>query len=238
MDRQKYVVIMAAGSGSRMGADKPKQFLEIGGKALLHRTIEVFLETYPDVAVITVLPDEHIGYWKDYCYARNFICPQILVKGGITRFHSVRNALEKVPDGALVAIHDGVRPLVSPSLVNDLFLAAEKVDGVIPVVPCIDTMKALVRKLWDDGSQTYSPAPGQMPDRSLLYGAQTPQIFKSEVLKEAYRQAYDTSFTDDASVVEKYGKSLSYMMGERLNIKITTPEDLILAEAVLNVRKG
>ena len=238
MDRQKYVVIMAAGSGSRMGADKPKQFLEIGGKALLHRTIEVFLETYPDVAVITVLPDEHIGYWKDYCYARNFICPQILVKGGITRFHSVRNALEKVPDGALVAIHDGVRPLVSPSLVNDLFLAAEKVDGVIPVVPCIDTMKARVRKLWDDGSQTYSPAPGQMPDRSLLYGAQTPQIFKSEVLKEAYRQAYDTSFTDDASVVEKYGKSLSYMMGERLNIKITTPEDLILAEAVLNVRKG
>ena len=238
MDRQKYVVIMAAGSGSRMGADKPKQFLEIGGKALLHRTIEVFLETCPDVAVITVLPDEHIGYWKDYCYARNFICPQILVKGGITRFHSVRNALEKVPDGALVAIHDGVRPLVSPSLVNDLFLAAEKVDGVIPVVPCIDTMKALVRKLWDDGSQTYSPAPGQMPDRSLLYGAQTPQIFKSEVLKEAYRQAYDTSFTDDASVVEKYGKSLSYMMGERLNIKITTPEDLILAEAVLNVRKG
>jgi 2-C-methyl-D-erythritol 4-phosphate cytidylyltransferase len=238
MDRKKYVVIMAAGSGSRMGADKPKQFLEIGGKALLHRTIEVFLETCPDVAVITVLPDEHIGYWKDYCYARNFICPQILVKGGITRFHSVRNALEKVPDGALVAIHDGVRPLVSPSLVNDLFLAAEKVDGVIPVVPCIDTMKALVRKLWDDGSQTYSPAPGQMPDRSLLYGAQTPQIFKSEVLKEAYRQAYDTSFTDDASVVEKYGKSLSYMMGERLNIKITTPEDLILAEAVLNVRKG
>lgn len=238
MDRQKYVVIMAAGSGSRMGADKPKQFLEIGGKALLHRTIEVFLEACPDVAVITVLPDEHIGYWKDYCYARNFICPQILVKGGITRFHSVRNALERVPDGALVAIHDGVRPLVSPSLVNDLFLAAEKVDGVIPVVPCIDTMKALVRKLWDDGSQTYSPAPGQMPDRSLLYGAQTPQIFKSEVLKEAYRQAYDTSFTDDASVVEKYGKSLSYMMGERLNIKITTPEDLILAEAVLNVRKG
>ena len=232
------LVIMAAGSGSRMGADKPKQFLEIGGKALLHRTIEVFLETYPDVAVITVLPDEHIGYWKDYCYARSFICPQVLVKGGITRFHSVRNALEKVPDGALVAIHDGVRPLVSPSLVNDLFLAAEKVDGVIPVVPCIDTMKALVRKLWDDGSQTYSPAPGQMPDRSLLYGAQTPQIFKSEVLKEAYRQAYDTSFTDDASVVEKYGKSLSYMMGERLNIKITTPEDLILAEAVLNVRKG
>lgn len=237
MGRKKYVVIMAAGSGSRMGADKPKQFLELGGKAVLHRTIEVFLEACPDVVVITVLPDEHIGYWKDYCYARNFICPQILVKGGITRFHSVRNALEKVPEGALVAIHDGVRPLVSPSLVKDLFDAAEKYHGVIPVVPCIDTMKVLRKKSWEDGSETYVPVPGQMPDRSVLYGAQTPQIFKSEVLKEAYRQAYDTAFTDDASVMEKYGKSLSYMIGERLNIKITTPEDLILAEAVLRVRK-
>lgn len=229
---------MAAGSGSRMGTDKPKQFLELGGKAILHRTIEVFLEAYPQVNVITVLPDEHIAYWKDYCYARNFICRQVLVKGGITRFHSVRNALEKVPEGALVAIHDGVRPLVTPALVKSLFEAAEKSCGVIPVVPCIDTMKVLGKKTWDDGSQTFSLIQGRSVDRSLLYGAQTPQVFKSEILKDAYRQAYDTAFTDDASVVEKHGKSLSYVIGERLNMKITTREDLILAEAVLNIRKA
>ena len=230
------MVIMAAGSGTRMGADKPKQFLELGGKAILQRTVEAFLEACPDITVVTVLPDEHIGWWKDYCYANNFICPQILVKGGITRFHSVRNALKKVPEGALVAIHDGVRPLVTPQLVNALFEAAENSCGVIPVVPCIDTMKVLQKKTWDDGSETYSAIKGECADRSLLYGSQTPQVFQSEVLKAAYCQAYDTSFTDDASVVEKYGKSLSYMLGERLNMKITTKEDLILAEAVLKVR--
>lgn len=229
---------MAGGSGTRMGAAVPKQFLELGGKAVLRRTIEVFLEACPGISVVTVLPQEHIDYWKDYCYRHNFICPQILVKGGITRFHSVRNALEKVPEGALVAIHDGVRPLVTSELVTRLFGAAETRQGVIPVVPCIDTMKVLQKKVWEDGSETYSAMPGQTADRSVLYGAQTPQVFQSETIKEAYTQAYDTAFTDDASVAEKYGKSLSYMIGERLNIKITTQEDLVLAEAVLNVRKA
>ena len=229
---------MAGGSGTRMGAAVPKQFLELGGKAVLRRTIEVFLEACPGISVVTVLPQEHIDYWKDYCYRHNFICPQILVKGGITRFHSVRNALEKVPEGALVAIHDGVRPLVTSELVTRLFEAAQTRQGVIPVVPCIDTMKVLQKKVWEDGSETYSAMPGQTADRSVLYGAQTPQVFQSETIKEAYTQAYDTAFTDDASVAEKYGKSLSYMIGERLNIKITTQEDLVLAEAVLNVRKA
>ena len=229
---------MAGGSGTRMGAAVPKQFLELGGKAVLRRTIEVFLEACPGISVVTVLPQEHMDYWKDYCYRHNFICPQILVKGGITRFHSVRNALEKVPEGALVAIHDGVRPLVTSELVTRLFGAAETRQGVIPVVPCIDTMKVLQKKVWEDGSETYSAMPGQTADRSVLYGAQTPQVFQSETIKEAYTQAYDTAFTDDASVAEKYGKSLSYMIGERLNIKITTQEDLVLAEAVLNVRKA
>ena len=238
MERKKYVVIMAAGSGTRMGAQTPKQFLELGGKAILRRTIEVFLEACPDINIITVLPDAHMDYWKQYCYSNNFICPQILVKGGITRFHSVRNALEKVPDGALVAIHDGVRPLVSVSLVHQLFTKAVASPAVIPVVPCVDTMKVLKKKVWEDGSETLLAVPGQTVDRSVLYGAQTPQVFHSELLKASYGQAYDTAFTDDASVVEKYGKSLSYIMGERLNIKITTQEDLVLAEAVMSVRKN
>ena len=233
-DRKRYVVIMAAGSGTRMGADMPKQFLELGGKMILRRTIEVFMEACPGISVITVLPQQYISDWRDYCYRENFICPQILVKGGLTRFHSVRNALDKVPDGALVAIHDGVRPLITPALVNEMFDKAETLPALIPVVPCIDTMKAL-RK---DAEGTLVQVDGMNVDRSLLYGAQTPQIFHSELLKSAYTQAYDTAFTDDASVVERYGKSLSYIDGERLNIKMTTQEDLVLAEAVLNLRKG
>ena len=114
MERKKYVVIMAAGSGTRMGGDLPKQFMEIGAKAILRRTIEAFVKACPGITVVTVLPEVHMEYWRDYCIKSNFICPQIIVKGGITRFHSVRNALSKVPDGALVAVHDGVRPFVTP----------------------------------------------------------------------------------------------------------------------------
>ena len=236
MDRKKYVIIMAAGSGTRMGADRPKQFLELDGKAVLQRTIEVFLEACPGISVVTVLPEDFIGYWKDYCLKHNFICPQILVKGGITRFHSVRNALARIPDGALAAVHDGVRPLVTPVKVRELFDRAENCPGVIPVVPCVDTMKMLRKKVWEDGSETYLPLPGRTVDRSLLYCVQTPQVFHSEEIKAAYRLPYETSFTDDASVVSRYGKSLSYVMGERLNIKITTPEDLIMAKAIVAVR--
>ena len=238
MGRKKYVVMMAAGSGTRMGAQMPKQFLELDGKAILRRTIETFLEACPDISVITVLPGQYVDYWRDYCYRNSFICPQILVKGGITRFHSVRNALQKVPSGAIVAVHDGVRPLLTENMIKDMFDKAEDCPALIPVVPCVDTMKVLRKKVWDDGSETLSAISGQSVDRSVLYGAQTPQIFHSELLKAAYDQAYDTAFTDDASVVEKYGKSLSYVMGERLNIKITTSEDLVLAEAVMKVRKG
>ncbi len=230
MDRKKYLIVMAAGSGTRMGADMPKQFIELDGKAILQITIEVFLKACPDMTVVTVLPEAHIAYWKDYCLKRNFTCPQILVKGGITRFHSVRNALEKVPADAIVAIHDGVRPLITPELVSRMLELAENEPALIPVVPCVDTMKMLEKK---DGKLV--PVPGASVDRSLLYGVQTPQVFHSEIIKAAYSLAYETSFTDDASVLERYGKSLSYVMGERLNIKLTTQEDLVLARAILSL---
>ena len=231
MERKKYVIIMVAGSGTRMGAGRPKQFLELEGKAILQKTMEVFLNACPGISVITVLPQDFIGYWREYCLENNFVCPQILVPGGITRFHSVRNALDRVPEGALVAVHDGVRPLLSEGLVRDMFEKAEGVPALIPVTPCVDTMKVLENK---DGELV--AVPGAKADRSVLYGAQTPQIFHSEILKEAYAMPYDTSFTDDASVVEKYGKSLSYVVGERLNIKITTQDDLLLARAILSVK--
>lgn len=223
---------MAAGSGSRMGAELPKQFLELDGKAILHKTIELFRDAVPGVRVITVLPEAYIDYWKDYCIRRNFTCPQVLVKGGITRFHSVKNALERVPDGALVAVHDGVRPLVTEKFLREIFAAAEDVNGLIPVLPCIDTMKVLKTE-----NEVLKSVSGVEADRSVLYGAQTPQIFRSELLKQAYQQPFSPAFTDDASVMEKNGKSLSYVIGERLNIKITTQEDLILARAIYSLRE-
>ena len=236
MSRKRYVIIMAAGSGTRMGADKPKQFLELDGKAILQKTIEVFLAACPGITVVTVLPEAFIGYWKDYCYRRNFTCPQILVKGGITRFHSVRNALERIPERAIVGVHDGVRPLITQKLVSQMYEQAETQSALIPVVPCVDTMKMLSKCKHASGEEYLETIPGAVVDRSLLYGAQTPQIFHSEILKEAYSLPYDTAFTDDASVVEKYGKSLSYTMGERLNIKITTQDDLVLAKAIMSMR--
>ena len=222
---------MAAGSGTRMGGSLPKQFLEIGGKAILQKTIEVFLEACPGISVVTVLNSDYIQYWRDYCLKHNFTCPQTIVAGGFTRFHSVRNALEKIPEGTVVAVHDGVRPLVTASLVREMFENVAEIPALIPVVPCVDTLKVLQK----DGDELRT-VEGAVADRSVLYAAQTPQIFHSELLKSAYSMAYDTMFTDDASVVQKYGKSLSYTMGERLNIKITTQEDLLLARAVMSLR--
>ena len=233
MGRKKYLVVMAAGSGTRMGSEMPKQFMELGGKAVLQRTIEVFVNAVPDIKIVTVLPDHHIDYWRKYCLRHNFLCPQVLVKGGFTRFHSVRNALSKIPDDALVAVHDGVRPLISKKLVEEMFDKARMVPALIPVVPCVDTIKVL-RKSKTAG-EVLETVPGAEVDRSMLYGAQTPQIFHSEVLKPAYDQAFDTSFTDDASVVLKYGKNLSYLIGERFNIKLTTQDDFVLAKAILSL---
>ena len=221
---------MAAGSGTRMGADVPKQFIELCGKAVLQRTIEVFVEACPGIKVVTVLPEAHIAYWKSYCLKHNFTCPQILAKGGITRFHSVRNALEKIPEGAVVAVHDGVRPLLTPGMVSRMFEEAENTPALIPVVPCVDTMRVLHRN-----GDMLETVPGTSVDRSVLFGVQTPQIFHSEILKAAYSLPYETSFTDDASVVEKYGKNLSYTMGERFNIKMTTKDDLLFARAIMSI---
>ena len=232
MQRRKYVVIMAAGSGTRMGAQVPKQFLELGGKAVLQRTIEVFQRACEGVSVITVLPKEHMSYWREYCLSRNFTCPQVLVAGGITRFHSVRNALAKVPEGSLVAIHDGVRPLITEDLVRKLFEVAEQGQAVVPVIPCVDTMKVLENK-----GGALKAISGAKADRSVLYGAQTPQVFHSEIVKNAYMMAYDTAFTDDASVVEKYGKDICYIEGEKFNIKITTQDDMVLAKAIDALRR-
>ena len=146
MERKKYLVVTAGGSGSRMGGSLPKQFLEIQGKPILRLTIERFLEACPDVQVITVLPASHMGTWREYCVRDSFHCPQHIVAGGFTRFHSVQNALAQVPDGAIVAVHDGVRPFLSAPKIRQLFDLARACPAVIPVMPVTDTLKVLEKK--------------------------------------------------------------------------------------------
>ena len=214
-----------------MGAGIPKQFLELDGKPILRLTMERFVEAIPDINVITVLPQSHMEWWRMYCARVGFNCPQKLVEGGFTRFHSVKNALAHIPDGALVAVHDAVRPLVSAAKIRELFAAAENSPAVIPVIPCTDTLKVLEER--EDGALQVA---AKNIDRSIVWGAQTPQIFHSEVLRRAYDAGFDTMFTDDASVVSKAGVPVLCMVGEKTNIKITTPEDLTLAAAILQLR--
>lgn len=227
-----YLIAVAGGSGTRMGAQTPKQFLPLSGRPILLRTLERFVEAVPDIHIVTVLPKDHIDTWKDICIRYSFFRPQRLVVGGITRFHSVRAALSQVPSGALVAVHDGVRPLVTVRMIRDMVARMDRCRALIPVLPVTDTLKLLERT--PDGElQTKS---GPAPDRSFLYGAQTPQLFRSEDILKAYDQPFDTSFTDDASVAEHIGIPLSWTEGEPFNLKITRPEDLVFAEAVLASR--
>lgn len=228
MAKQSYLVVTAGGMGTRMGADRPKQFLSLDGVPVLRLTIERFCQAVPDLHIVTVLPKDWLGWWRTYCLEKNFPQPQTLVAGGITRFHSVRNALARVPDGAIVAVHDGVRPFISVAKIREMFSLME--DGrraLIPVLPSTDTLRALSKG--DDGLQVIE---GKALDRSHVWRVQTPQLFLSEELKAAYRQAYDPAFTDDGSVAEAAGIPLTFCEGERFNLKLTTPEDLLFAQAV------
>ena len=226
MAMEIYAVFVAGGSGTRMGGDVPKQFLPLGGVPVLQRSVEVFLKAAPDARVIIVLPALHVQTWREMCLENAVSFSQTIVKGGMTRFHSVQAALEKVPDGAIVSVHDGVRPLVTPELIGrmlDEMTAPGGPSALIPVLPVTDTLRCL--------------EPGvPLPPRSSLVAVQTPQMFRSSVLKAAYRQPYDVSFTDDASVVERLGTEITTTPGEKLNIKITTPEDLDLARLLIASR--
>ena len=229
--RNIYAVLVAGGSGTRMGSETPKQFLPLDGIPILQRTMMRFMEAVPGIRFVTVLPASHIDEWKRLCALNSFNCPQTMVAGGITRFHSVKNALERIPDGAIVMIHDGVRPFVSTDLLGRILEEMQSQRAVIPVTPVTDTLKLL-----GSDSEGVLREEGPAPQRSRLWGAQTPQTFLSEDIKEAYRQAFEKSFTDDASVASRKGIPLSFVQGERFNIKITTPEDLVFGEAILKCR--
>lgn len=237
MPRPLYLVVVAGGSGLRMGGEVPKQFLPLGGRVVLLRTIDIFRKAVPGIHVVTVLPMEWRERWRDLCAENRFFYPQTLVDGGLTRFHSVQNALALVPEDALAAVHDGARPLLSVSLARELFRQAETADGIVPCLPVADTLRCLQSQ---EGALLSSGK--ALPPRSELYAVQTPQIFDAALLKAAYTLPFEPDFTDDASVVEAYvrqkglQKIIRYVPGERANFKLTTPEDLLLAEAVLKTR--
>lgn len=220
---KRYAVIVAGGQGVRMGADRPKQFLEICGKPILRHTIERFTAFDPAVEVIVVLPSAQKEWWRSYCRENDFLERYTLVSGGITRFHSVQNALKYVEGEGIVAIHDGVRPLVSAGLLQRVFDAAQTHEAVIPAVPVVES----VRRVEGESSAAVS--------RDGLVQVQTPQIFGASILKTAYEQPFSPAFTDDASVVEAAGGHIHIVAGDRVNIKITTPDDLCFAEQMIRI---
>lgn len=219
---KKYALIVAGGKGLRMGSELPKQFLPIGGKPVLMRTLEAFHACNREIQLIVVLPHSQQEFWRTLCREHRFTLPHVVVDGGETRFHSVKNGLALVEDPALVGVHDGVRPFVSREVIDRCYgLAAEK-RAVIPVIGVVET----VRRMEGEKSVTVS-----RDDYRLV---QTPQVFDAELLKAAYDQPYTPHFTDDASVVEAWGASVTLTPGNRENIKITTPFDLKIAAALID----
>lgn len=212
------VIIVAGGKGLRMGGDIPKQFLPVGGKPILMRTIDRFLQYDEKMQVVLVLPESQQDYWRTLCDEYHFSQPYTLANGGETRFHSVKNGLVKVaPDALLIGVHDGVRPFVSLDTIRATYDEASRSEAVVPVIEVVETVRHLV-----DGKSITVP-------RSDYRLVQTPQVFSASLLRQAYEQPYTDFFTDDASVVERLGHPVTLVPGNRENIKITTPFDLTVA---------
>ena len=212
-----YAIIVAGGKGLRMGGDVPKQFLPINGKPILMHTIEAFRKGLDGIEIILVLPADQHEYWQKLCQDYNFCSPELIAKGGETRFHSVKNGLAFLPDDedAVVGIHDGVRPFVSKETIQRCYATAAGGRAVVPVVPVVET----IRQILPNGKSITRP-------RDEYRLVQTPQTFPLVMLKKAYEQSYSETFTDDASVVEAMGEEILMVEGNRENIKITTPSDL------------
>lgn len=212
-----YAIIVAGGKGLRMGGEVPKQFLPINGKPILMHTIEAFRNALDGIEIVLVLPADQHEYWQKLCKDYNFCSPELIAKGGETRFHSVKNGLALLPDDedAVVGIHDGVRPFVSKETIQRCYATAAGGRAVVPVVPVVET----IRQILPDGKSITRP-------RDEYRLVQTPQTFPLVMLKKAYEQSYSEAFTDDASVVEAMGEEILMVEGNRENIKITTPSDL------------
>ena len=219
---KRGVIIVAGGSGRRMGGALPKQFMMLDNEPILARSINRMHEALPAAEIVVVLPEEHVELWKNIA-ARFDVARHKIALGGKERFHSVKNGLAALSDEvSIVGIHDAVRPLASKKLIIKLFLEAENSTAVIPVVAPIDSYRIV------EGDNS------RIIDRSALRMVQTPQLFQAEALRKAYEQPFSVTFTDDASVMEAAGHKVTLVEGERENIKITTPSDMLIAEAIIN----
>lgn len=217
-----YVIIVAAGSGSRMKAALPKQFLELNGKPILQHTIERFHDYNPSIGIIVVLNSEYVQFWKDLNRTMHFDIPHDVVEGGSERFFSVKNAIDFIrEENGIVGIHDAVRPLVATKTIEVCYHTARQKGNAVPVVHINDSLREL-----KDGASA-------IVDRSQFRIVQTPQCFELSFLRKAFEQPFHISFTDDASVAETFGEKIHLVEGNRENIKITTAEDLRMAEALL-----
>ena len=218
---EKAVIIVAGGTGKRMGSETPKQFLEIAGKPVVMHTVEVFYRYDKTIRLVVVLPARHIETWKRLCTKHRFSVPHETVPGGRERFFSVKKGLERIDPECLVAVHDGVRPLVSIRVIDSGFEAAEIHGSAIPVIVPAESVR------WKDGDDS------KPVERDRIVLVQTPQVFDSALLKKAYEIPFRPSFTDDASVFEAAGHSVHLIDGNAENIKITRPADLKFAESIV-----
>ena len=247
-----YIIILAGGKGLRMGSDIPKQFLPIGGMPVLMHTLKRFREYSKELKIILVLPKQQQAYWQTLCEEYHFQEDYLIANGGETRFHSIKNGLQLIPDDAqgLVGVHDGVRPFPSVEVIRNCYETARREGSAIPVIPVVETIRHLegqsyVTSFHDfchDSAKRASTmalaAPKVQRSRTVPRDeyrlVQTPQVFDIQLHKKAYAQDYRDSFTDDASVVESMGHAVALVEGNRENIKITTPFDCIVAEGIIN----
>lgn len=219
---KKAIIIVAGGKGLRMGGDIPKQFLPVKGLPVLMRTLQRFHEYDANMQIVLVLPVSQQDYWKGLCDKYQLSIPYTLANGGETRFHSVSNGIAKVDaDVSLIGVHDGVRPFVSVATIAACYDEAAKSGAVVPVTDVVETVRHI-----EDASSVTVP-------RSEYRLVQTPQVFDATLLRNAYRQPYTDFFTDDASVVERFGHDVVLVRGNRENIKITTPYDMTIAEVLV-----
>lgn len=220
---KKWAVIVAGGSGTRMKSDVPKQFIEIGGKPILMHTLEAYHTAFATLKLILVLPEIQIPFWRGLCAKHKFNLDHKIVSGGPKRFYSVKNGLNAISGSGIVAIHDGVRPFISPEIIKNSFRVAGEQGNAITSV----ALKDSIRQVNPDGTNN-------LVNREDFHLIQTPQTFQVDLIKKAFETEYDPLFTDDASVLERAGTSINLIEGDYRNIKITTTEDLFTAEAMLS----
>lgn len=222
---KKYAIIVGGGSGTRMNTPVPKQFMLLDGKPILMYSISKFAEADPEIEIIVVLREDQLGFWKQLCAEYHFQIPHSLTTGGETRFHSVKNGLALVKEDGIVGVHDSARPLVSIKTIQTAFRTTEMYGNAVPAIPITDSIRQI-----DSGMSI-------AVDRTKYCATQTPQCFLTYILKNAYDQEYKYTFTDDASIVEAFGEKIHLIDGNADNIKVTTPKDLIIADALLKNKR-